>query len=106
MVFALEAFSWRKPFLSKPLECASPSHALARLDEAGGARHLWAMGEISVCRDDHNEKRECREKVGLPGIVTVVADFPAHCLCPPCGRIKLMRLRNQSSARGSNALLA
>jgi hypothetical protein len=53
------------------------------------------MGEISVCRDDHddhNEKREYREKVGLPGIVTVVADFPAHCLCPPCGSSKSMRL--------------
>jgi hypothetical protein len=50
------------------------------------------VGEIPVSRDDNNEKREYGEKVDLSGIVTVVADFPAHCLCPACGSIKSMRL--------------
>jgi hypothetical protein len=50
------------------------------------------MGKIPVCRDDDNEKGEYGEKVDLPGIVTVVADFPAHRLCPPGGSIKSMRL--------------
>ena len=55
-------------------------------------RGLRAVDEISVSRDDDNEKREYGEKVDLSGIVTVVADFPAHCLCPACGSIKSMRL--------------
>jgi hypothetical protein len=37
------------------------------------------MGEISVCRDDDNQKREYCEKIDLSGIVTPAADFPAHC---------------------------
>jgi hypothetical protein len=64
------------------------------------------MGEISVCRDDDNEEREHRDKVDLAGIVTVVADFPAHCLCPPCGSIKSMASRRRGSRHGSNASLA
>jgi hypothetical protein len=50
------------------------------------------MGEISVCCADDNQKREYCEKVDLSGIVTVVAVFPAHCLCTPCGSTKSMRL--------------
>jgi hypothetical protein len=49
------------------------------------------MAEVSVGGDDDNEECERGQQVDLPGIVTVVADFPAHCLCPPCGRIKSMR---------------
>jgi hypothetical protein len=71
---------------------ALPPHALARHDEGRRARGLRAVGKISVSRDDDNEKREYGEKVDLSGIVTVVADFPAHCLCPACGSIKSMRL--------------
>jgi hypothetical protein len=37
------------------------------------------MVEIHVCRNDDNQKRYARDKIDLSGIVTVVADFPAHC---------------------------
>jgi hypothetical protein len=50
------------------------------------------MAEVSVGGHDDNEEREHSEQVDLSGIVTVVADFPAHCLCPACGSIKSMRL--------------
>jgi hypothetical protein len=92
MVFALEAFSSREQFRPKALECTLPPDILARHDEGGGARDPRAMGEVSICRADDNEKREYCEKVDLSGIVTVVADFPAHCLCTPCGSTKSMRL--------------
>jgi hypothetical protein len=58
---------------------ALPPHALARHDKGRVARDLRAMGEIPVCRDDGNQKREYCEKIDLSGIVTPVADFPAHC---------------------------
>jgi hypothetical protein len=49
------------------------------------------IAEVSVGGDDDDEEREHSEQIDLSGIVTVVADFPAHCLRPPCGSIKSMR---------------
>jgi hypothetical protein len=37
------------------------------------------MREKHECRDDDNQEREYRDEVDLSGIVTVVAEFPAHC---------------------------
>jgi hypothetical protein len=39
--------------------------------------------EILPRRDNEDEQREDREQVVQPGIVTMVADFPAHRLFPP-----------------------
>jgi hypothetical protein len=58
---------------------------LARFDEGRAAWGIGVTGEIPVCREDGNEKREYREKVDLSGIVTVVADFPAHLILPSLG---------------------
>jgi hypothetical protein len=87
----IDALRWGPKRAVRP-RFALPPHALARHDEGRRARGLRAVGEIPVSRDDDNEKREYGEKVDLSGIVTVVADFPAHCLCAPCRRIKSMRL--------------
>jgi hypothetical protein len=85
---------------------SSPPHALARYDEGGGARGFGAMDEKYVCRDDDNKERKHRDKVDLSGIVTMVADFPAHCLCPPGGSTESMPPRRRGSRHGSNACLA
>jgi hypothetical protein len=37
------------------------------------------MREKQERSDDDNQEREHRDEVDLSGIVTVVADFPAHC---------------------------
>jgi hypothetical protein len=37
------------------------------------------MREKYECCDDDNHEREHRDEVDLTGIVTVVAEFPAHC---------------------------
>jgi len=43
------------------------------------------MREIEVGGDDDDEECKHGQQIDLPGIVTVVADFPAHCLFPPEG---------------------
>jgi len=47
--------------------------------------------EIEVSGGDDDEECKRSQQIDLPGIVTVVADFPAHCLCPPGGSIKSMQ---------------
>jgi hypothetical protein len=41
--------------------------------------------EIEVSGGDDDEECKRSQQIDLPGIVTVVADFPAHCLFPPEG---------------------
>jgi hypothetical protein len=36
----------------------------------------------SVRRDDHDDECKYRDQIDLSGVVTPVADFPAHCFCP------------------------
>ena len=39
---------------------------------------LGAAAEKSAGGDDQDDKRKCRDQIEVAGIVTVVADFPAH----------------------------
>jgi len=49
------------------------------------------MREIEVGGDDDDEECKHGQQIDLPGIVTVVADFPAHCCFLP-GSIETMRM--------------
>ena len=79
MVFALEACSWREPFRSKAPWCALPPHALAGDDKYSGARRVGAAAKESAGGDDQDEQGKDCNQINLSGVVTSVADFPAHC---------------------------
>ena len=83
----------------------SPADALARDDEPIRAWSLRvaAFGEFED-RDNHDDERDGGEEVELSGIVSPVADFPAHCLGPP--NEGSMPPRAQRFPAGSNACLA
>jgi hypothetical protein len=51
---------------------------LARHDEACGTRSDVAAAEEFAGGDDYNEQRKNRYQIDVPGIVTPMADFPAH----------------------------
>jgi hypothetical protein len=51
---------------------------LAGNDEWVGAGWVRAAAEKSVGGDDQDEQGEYRDQIDLSGVVTTVADFPAH----------------------------
>jgi hypothetical protein len=57
---------------------ASPANALAGDDEGGGFRRVGAAFKKSPRRDDHDDQHKSRQQIDMSGIVTTVADFPAH----------------------------
>jgi hypothetical protein len=56
----------------------SPANALAGDNEVGRARRFGAAIEESVGGDDQDEQGDDRDQINLSGVVTTVADFPAH----------------------------
>src|SRR5262249_61788194 len=58
---------------------SSPAHALARLDQRRVVgRRSVVVRKISVSCDNHDQECDDREQIDLAGVVTVMADFPAH----------------------------
>jgi hypothetical protein len=55
-----------------------PSHVLAGLDDGRSARRFAASAKIFEGSDDDDEQSEDGNQIDLSGVVTVVADFPAH----------------------------
>jgi len=57
----------------------SPANALAWHDEGGVARRVRAAAEEPPGGDDQDEQGKDSDQIDLSGVVTPVADFPAHC---------------------------
>jgi hypothetical protein len=58
---------------------ASPANALTRHDEGGVARRVGAAAEEPPGGDDQDQQRKDCDQIDPSGVVTPVADFPAHC---------------------------
>src|SRR6266481_2669737 len=68
------------------LRSKAPSLAcltLAGNDKGGGFGHVGPAFKKSPSRDDYNDQRNGGQQIDMSGIVTTVADFPAHCLTSP-----------------------
>jgi len=78
MVLALDALLARTVAVEGTWR-ASPANALAGDDEGRGFGRVGPAFKKSPSRDDYNDQRKSRQQVDMSGIVTTVADFPAHC---------------------------
>jgi hypothetical protein len=65
---------------------------LAGDDECGATRCGRTAADKPPCREDGNEECKRRQQIDMSGVVTAMADFPAHCFCSCCEGIKSMRL--------------
>src|SRR6478736_227808 len=69
--------SWRS---KAPNLARLTSERLAGNDKGGGFGCVGPAFKKSPGRNDDNDQRNGRQQIDMSGIVTTVADFPAHCL--------------------------
>ena len=79
MVLALDALPAGTVAVEGTWRRTSPANALAGDDEGRGFRRVGPTFKKSPRRDDHNDQRKSHQQIDMSGIVTMVADFPAHC---------------------------